>query len=73
MHYVQPAAARFQRRLQLADGFKDEHDPAIAARQRIQDFRIEDESAMHGVVCRECRMERSMIEVAQVAAEPDET
>lgn len=62
-----------ERRIQLGQAGVDELDAAVGARgQRVKDGGIEDEGAMHALGEAQGVVERSVIEAAQVAAEPDE-
>ena len=67
-----PPRAR-ERPVELDDGVVDELDaPVVAPRQRIQDLAVEHEHAVDGARVLERGVQRRVIEVAQVAAEPDE-
>ena len=69
----QPAAARAQRGVELAHAVPDEFDAAVVRRgQRIEDLAIEDERAVDRARVPERVAEGRMVEVAQVAPEPDE-
>lgn len=51
----------------------DELDPAIGrVGKRIQDSPVEDKRADHRPGAFECMGERSVVEVAQIAAKPDQ-
>ena len=67
------AAPGLQGLLQLADAGVDERDPAVGRiGERIQNFPVEDKGTDH-LPCLLERMEKcGMVEVAQIAAKPDQ-
>ena len=73
MAHDQPAAARPQCGIQLHDAVVDEFDPPVlAVGQRVENLAVEDECAIDGARAGERLMERRVVEVAQIAAEPDQ-
>ncbi len=69
----QPAPRRGERLLQFGDARVNEFDAAIGrVRQRIENLAVEHKSAYHLPGLPERMVERGMVEIAQVAAEPDQ-
>jgi hypothetical protein len=67
------AAVGGERAVELRNGLVDEIDAAIGSPgQRIQDLAIEDERAMHNFGIVQRMVERRVVEIAQIATEPDE-
>ena len=70
------AAMRAQFGVEFGQALVDEVDPAVGpARiflQRIEDFAVEDEDAVHLARQAERLVQRSLVEGAQVAPEPDQ-
>ena len=58
--------------VQVGQAVNDELDPAIGARQRIEDFAVEDEHTPHMTRRAQRVVQRCVIVAAQVAAKPDE-
>ena len=73
VQHVQSSATGLERRLELVNAFPDEsHAPVSIRAERVEDLGIEHEGAMHRLVHRQRRMQRSVVEIAQVAPEPDQ-
>ena len=69
----QSAAARAERGVELAHAVPDElHAPVVRRRQRVEDLAIEDEGAEDRARFPQRVEQRRVIEIAQVAAEPDQ-
>ena len=69
----QSASARSQRAVELDQTFPNEfHTPVGRRRQRVENFAIEDERAEHLLRIVKRVRERGVVEIAEVAAEPDE-
>ena len=67
----QAAAGIFQLRLEFDDRFADEFHPAVGpGRQRVQDFPVEHEYAIHAHARFKGAKQRRVIVHAQVAAKP---
>jgi hypothetical protein len=66
------ASHRIQSRVEFNHAFVDEFHPTVTTRrQRIQNPAVEYEGTMHPIVMQKGVMERSVIETAQIAPEPD--
>ena len=72
MQHDQATAVFLQRIGELDDGLANELDAAVAPRQRFENLSVEDKHAIDGTHLHERAVQRRVIEVAQVAAKPDQ-
>jgi hypothetical protein len=70
--HQQAAAEAAQVGIELEHAGVDEADPAVVARQRIEDVAVEYEGAVSLAGRGQRAVERGMVETAQVAPEPDQ-
>ena len=71
VEHHEAAAAPCELLLQLAHAVPDELDAAVvAAGEAIEDFAVENERAMDAPALRQRRVQRGVIETAQIAPEP---
>ena len=73
MQHAQTATLLAERRVQFRDRAVDELDPLVGTvLQRVQYLGVEDEHAMHLGGIGQRVVQRGVVVVAQVAAEPDQ-